>query len=607
MRERTFHIAAATLIAAHVSAAALAPGALWGLSSTAVFSRTLTIVAGIVAVALVLGARRLVRFERVPFPGRRAAVLYALAAGVLFWLLRERTHFLGDGALVIRELGFAGTSERAPLLGALCTAFVRALHDAGVPPATSLAALSALSGAVAVYLMLRVCRILGPDDRSRAWLCLLLVTAGSMQLFFGHVEYYAPLATLVVGHLSLTCASLLSGTRASLGLLSYPILVAMHLSALALLPAQIFLAWRTWRAQQRGAVLIAAAWTAVAAVAGAWMTRDADSGMQLFALAQRSFAPYVHAGSARHAFSLFDAQHVLAVCNDLLLNAPLAVVLLPFVLRGRTAHARVRAHDATGAAGRADVSAYLGWAAAGYVAFSFVFHRDLGAYRDWDVLAPYAFVLLLAVGVRAVLRGRPAAGDLVVVLVAGVFHTLPWVLLNAQPEKTLAHLQRVMAYEPQWSPHARGYLHEEVGIYHRTRGDVALSLAAYRRAVEANPADARYRVGLANRYVDRGEFDKAVPHFEVAVQKRPDLVGAHIGLAQSLLRTGGDPARAKEHADAAVRAEPQNATAWYVQGVASMALRDADGAREALEHALRLDPSLDAARRLLERLERGAR
>ncbi len=60
---------------------------------------------------------------------------------------------------------------------------------------------------------------------------------------------------------------------------------------------------------------------------------------------------------------------------------------------------------------------------------------------------------------------------------------------------------------------------------------------------------------------------------------------------------------AHEHAEAAVRLEPGNATAYYVQAVALVALQRHDEARTSLDRALQINPRLQAAAKLRRRID----
>ncbi|MFQ5600733.1 MAG: hypothetical protein ACE5G2_09280, partial [Candidatus Krumholzibacteriia bacterium] len=195
-RDRVLQVAILGLVALHLLAAFALPGSFWGLSHLAVWPPAAALAWSAVAVVLGASAARSSHAARgAPFPARRGALLSALASALPFWLLRERTHFFGDGYLLIRDRGFSETVTHAPVLVQSTSSLVRlAEHRWGVDPETTFAALAVLWGVVGVYALLRLCAHLTHDRGGRFFLAALLGTAGSMQLFFGHVEYYAAVA-----------------------------------------------------------------------------------------------------------------------------------------------------------------------------------------------------------------------------------------------------------------------------------------------------------------------------------------------------------------------------------------------------------------------------
>ncbi|MFQ5601511.1 MAG: tetratricopeptide repeat protein, partial [Candidatus Krumholzibacteriia bacterium] len=373
-------------------------------------------------------------------------------------------------------------------------------------------------------------------------------------------------------------------------LIAYAALIPLHLSTLGLEPAQAYLVWRALRSGHRRAI-------ALSALAGAvvlWGTTRLVGGRPM-TLAETSLAglgrytaPYFDTEGPRHAFGLLDISHLLAVANDVMLAAPLALVALPAWWL-----ARRRRLD--------EVQSFLGLAALGCLAINFVFSRELGAYRDWDILAPYGFVLLAFTG-SLVVRPHPGSlrVSLLLVVVGGLYHTVPWVLGNVRPGTAIAHLRLALTAPAQWSPFARGYIHESLAIYYRERGDEETSLHEYEAAVEANPVDARHHVGLGNRYFSRGELQAAAREYAHAVERRPGYAPAHNNLAFVLVQIGAELDRARSHAETAVRLEPENADFWLTLARVELATQRREEARRALREALRHRLPFPEAEELLE-------
>jgi tetratricopeptide (TPR) repeat protein len=597
-RDRILRAGAATLVVSHLVAAWLAPTALWGLSHLAGVPPLVAVAWTAAALGVVVAAPRLAaRGAAFSYPDRIASALLALACVAPFWIARERTHLFGDGALLIRDRGLSDTITRAPLLVRAAHQWV--LHTArfGLTSETALAILSIVAGVVAVFALLRLAASLTPDRGGRLLAAVLLLTAGSTQLFFGHVEYYAMLAAATALYLWLACALLGAGRPTWPTWLAWGALLPVHLSALAFLPAQAVLALRELRAGRRRAVL-----TTLAAAAGLGLAmilpRLVGRGMSAFVATtwagpQRYLAPFFNRESTRHAFGFLSAQHWLALLNDLLLAAPLALVALPVLWRQRR--------------GRPDaIHAFLAAAAVGALLFSILFHRELGPIRDWDILSANAFVLLAFVAARLV---RPHPGHqrtaALIVAAAGLHHLVPWVALQTRPAATVAWIERHTRASGQLSPHARAYWYEEIAILHRQHGDEAASLLAYEAAVAANPSDARYHVGLGNRYLMRGEMERAAEQYEDALRRRPNLAPAHNNLAYTLALLGRDLDAALAHAQAALAADSTRVDYWTTLARVESTRGDPAAARAAAANALRRRPDAAEARAILAAIDAG--
>jgi len=308
---------------------------------------------------------------------------------------------------------------------------------------------------------------------------------------------------------------------------------------------------------------------------------------------KRYMGPLFDAASPRHAFALLSPAHLLALANDVALVAPLAFVVLPIAWRAR----RQRADP---------VHWFLGVAAAGGLALSIVFQRELGPARDWDILASHGFLFLAFAASRLV---RPPLGPYrvaaVVVLAAGLHHLVPWVAMQTRPMAAVGWVERVIASPTQHSPHARAYWWEEIAILHRQRGDADASLRAYQAAAAADPSDARFRVGLGNNYYQRGDLARAVEEFRIALAKRPNLASAHNNLAYCLAVLGVDLGEARQHAHTAVSASPDNIDFWLTLTRVESRAGDRDAARRALDRALQIDPGHALALQLRAALRAG--
>ncbi len=123
----------------------------------------------------------------------------------------------------------------------------------------------------------------------------------------------------------------------------------------------------------------------------------------------------------------------------------------------------------------------------------------------------------------------------------------------------------------------------------------------YTEAARLRPDLAELRYNLGNLWLEAGENESATAAFAEALRLRPGWVPAHHNLALALSRLGR-MAEAVPHHEAITRAEPRSAQAHLNLALALVAAGRHAEARASATMALRLQPGLEPARRLLARL-----
>ena len=139
------------------------------------------------------------------------------------------------------------------------------------------------------------------------------------------------------------------------------------------------------------------------------------------------------------------------------------------------------------------------------------------------------------------------------------------------------------------------------GMEPRNAEVAALATEAKRRAGQAKGNDL-YRKGLEAEAL--GRIPAALEAFRAALDADPPLVRAAAQGAKAALDSG-DVAAARELADRAMRAGPRSGVALESHGLVLEAEGNKKEARQALERALELDPSLERAKERLKKLRWG--
>jgi Flp pilus assembly protein TadD len=112
----------------------------------------------------------------------------------------------------------------------------------------------------------------------------------------------------------------------------------------------------------------------------------------------------------------------------------------------------------------------------------------------------------------------------------------------------------------------------------------------YRRILVTSPGSVGARLGLARVLSDTGRDEEGLAVLRAAPQGQTPRPAAMAGEAARILVRLGRPAEAASEARAALPGDPKNPEPRYILGMALEAQGDLQGALQAYEEALRLDP-----------------
>ncbi len=476
--------------------------------------------------------------NRIRIPAAPLAGLVAVAGGALFWGLRERAYFMGDGALWIEGLKrgrLVWHDEPASLAG------VAALNRAvGSPdPGVTFALVSVVCGVIFLVLALVFARLVTDRPWARTLIFGLAVLSGYTRLFYGYVETYPILAVLVLAYLVALTAWLRGRGALWPAVLLASVAPVFHVTAVFLLPSLAYALWvgpvrgEAGTGPSRGARLLALLAPAVVLVAGvAAMGLRPGTLSTIYADYLGKFLPLGGPLEHRVPYSLLSAAHLSDFFQEQMLlgpfGAPLALALLVFGARGRL--------------GRE--GGLLLWAGLPWWAFSFLFNREIGAARDWDLFSVAAIPLVLATAVMlarvdwGASRPRLAGAATGLLLGASVFHTLPWVSLDAEPERAMTHFAGLYGPGSGASPFARSYAFEEIASWYLERGEAESALAAYRESALADTLNVRSAGNEASMLINLGRPEEALEALAPAVARKPgnEVLRLHRGNAYRDLR-----------------------------------------------------------------------
>jgi len=511
-----------------------------------------------------------------------SVVALAVLVGVLavaFYLLRTRTHFLGDGYQVLTSLQ-SGVNHKPWEAGTfLIQSWVYALLGGGSEAQAELA-LQLISIGAGLLLALVTCFVsvhLFRSTERRLLYSAGVMTGGYALLFFGYLEAY-PLFVLAVGSF---CQA---GLLIALGKVSrwfvIPLLalaVSFHIFGVALVPGAIYLLFRN---------------SAVGARIAGW--RFGAKAFIIVSLTAASGAVFVHYYTTSYFFrftivpllsdrytvegyTLFSGKHLLDYANHFFQLFP-ALLMSAITVITRIGPGALRRPEYL-------FTLLVLLPSAGMV---FIFNPGLGMPRDWDLFA-FAGVPLVAILYYAMLDARNAIKDHAVIsglaITLGLLVLTPRVLTQVVPNLSIAvfdsysnldvlrngtgryilsqYLEkngRLVEIAARERENSRLFPHEIVGREGEESlrdGKVDLAEAKFRQAAVYAPNYASPWANIGACFMKQEQWDSALVYFRIADALNPFNSNTYNSLYCVYLNLR-DLGRAEEYCVDAVRIQPTN-------------------------------------------------
>jgi tetratricopeptide (TPR) repeat protein len=581
------------IVVLHAGASFFPRGRIWGFNQWAYFSPWISLASALFVLLFFVPslndlARKSVRsllspisrlLDRIDPTNRKKRYLRYFALSilfvVLFWSLKDRTHFLGDGPGLIDRLASGVLLVRwsEPLEIFLHLEAYHLTHRLwNVDSATVYVALSLLAGLAMIFLLLLFSDYWGKERREKAFVFLILLTMGSMELFFGYVENYSFTYVFVFAFIFF-CLGYLEGKLSwLLPLGGFVLAAAAHGSALYLLPSLLFVLAIGKKGVKTSGLrkVLCMATGLLVLLLGALIYHQYGWSVP------RLFVPLTEDTYAAPGYLLFSLPHLVDFLNEQLLVSPVGLVLClaPLAcLAGRQIW-RSRAFQ------------FLLLIAISQLAFSFVIDPGLGAARDWDLLATtcLGYTVLGIFAFLHLFRNKPSFGYLSLILVlSGLYSTVPWVVINSNEQKSVRRFQNLLEIDPK-----RSYSGHFILIEHfKAKGmerQAAEQTEEYKQAVPELAL-----IANASSLAKSGELEKAEQMFLEAERLAPKLPQVHNNLGKVYLDLG-QLAKAEDQLKTAIRLAPFLPDA-YVNLADLYSLRaEYDSALADCKKAIRLDP-----------------
>jgi hypothetical protein len=626
--------------ALHVAAMFLPPSLTWGFHFLK-FTEPVVAVAYVLAASLLVVAALRGRLEpaldRLSDASRRPALFFgaALAAFVAAgFAFRVDVPLLGDSWYLVKNFAGAlrGTEEVLPRDEPLATWYLSTVLGVfGVRTyrefLDAFFAGGMLLGAGFLAAAFATVRVLFADARQRTVAFLTACAFPAAVLFFGYVETYAVVLLMV-------SLFVLSGLLYLRGELRFWVVAVVflaqaltHYLTIVTFPALAYLGWLGVRDGRKKDV----AWGSAAACGlflAVLFAIGFDVSNYFSQVPHKHYLPLLAPVDPVERYSspytLFSPFHFIDLANlAVLLLAPAIGIAVVGLWHGRGTR------EAKGGGGaRRDIVFLLG-ASAPALLFGFIVKFDLGTARDWDVLAPYSYIVLLLAFAWAFARapGGAAAGSAGVIAASTLLHSMLWwsvtgadaaavdrfrslmdERLTGQGGMYSANLYLSRFYRQAQRPgresaelwlryiwlypgDIRGFRNVLYNTQEEGAAAAAEKIRGWSRAFGRNPLTDRTMVELAvefgNAALEAAALDDAEHFYRAALDVEPGSSAAWNNLGTVNARRDRFEEAAEMFAKA-VEIDPGFADAWFNLGRTLLATGKVSGAREAFEESARL-------------------
>ncbi|MDH4222491.1 MAG: tetratricopeptide repeat protein [candidate division Zixibacteria bacterium] len=616
----------AALILAHFISSFFPGARLWGINHLAYFPLWVKILFTLIGLLVLLPwinqkinllLRKFLDFLHKSFSGRRYLwyFVFSLASIIIFYLFRDQTHFLGDGAQIISllekgKLYIKWTEPLEILLHLYAYQFLNGFFK--INAVTLYYLISFIGGAIFIFLLFLLAELLGRDREEGLLMFMILGTTGSLQLFFGYVEHYTMLYVFLVSYLYFSIRFVKRKSSFIPVVIFFFLSIFSHFSAFYLFPSLAFLLWigfefknkknkRYYRWGFLSASMVFLCGFLYYYIKNMWMLGQI-------------FVPLNPGNYYAPDYTHFSSSHLLDVISLQLLLSPTGLFLLLVFLVGWSKKSKEIF------SANKNLFFFLIIVSLFQVGYNFLINPGLGMARDWDLFSSTSlgytilgiFFLLKSVKIRKDLRYI-----FVVLILTSFLFTFPWILINHNPQMSIQRFENLLDLDIKKSRNGRfilgqyfsklGMREEEERVtqafqeklpevsltdlalsYYR-EGEVEKSIQLLQKAIQIEPGFAESHNFLGLAYYNKDRISEAEAEYSRAIELRPGFQDSYINLGH-LYAKKKDYKKAIKNYEKAVRLKAENFEVYYNLGVLYLKENKLSKAKPFIEKALTLQP-----------------
>jgi len=516
------------------------------------------------------------------FRKKAGSVFTVVFFGLLFFALKSRSVFLGDGYL-ITNLMEKGTTFR--VFDNMDFFFHRLIYQKvnGYFSAADVYSFGSIfGGACAVALLILLIKRLPWEPWRKVFLLALFLFSGPVVFFFGYVESYTFLFIFITSFLISGVLYLEDKSSAFLPSFFFGMALFFHLSALFSLPALVFLYFQKspekkvrhlFQIFAPALILLIASVTfhIVDGFSTQWFRHEFLDNQNT----QNIWMPLTG------QYGVFSLANLKDQLNLALLLAPVSLL----IILGNLKKVFIRRNE--------PVIPFLLFHLLWMGLFSLFIDRKLGMARDWDLLAAHSSSLFLLASVIVTSNRTHPSKVIAQAVVVSFFLTLPWVVLQQSETRSI---KRVAEAAMAFPPSAKAHTFEEMGQFFREKGNLEKSEAMYDLCISADEHHYRYfalrgatRFSLAQQSApgspDRKQYaSAALQDFQNALERNSEDLSSRKNIGKLLLMKG-ETQKARKHLLVLVEKAPNDSEGWEILGFCHFRLKEFHRAAASMERA----------------------
>ncbi len=559
---------------------------------------------------------------------RRLYLAASLLSLPVFWLFRTKLFLLGDGYLKLSNVTAGVITATEPLDGILHHQFYLLLtyFSPGINPSYSYTIPSVLCGGVFIYLILRMSDLLGETAFEKVLIFISLLTIGSLELFFGYVESYTILLTVLTLFVLLSILYLKNRINIIFPFLALCFGIGIHVSSIVFIPALFYLMFWKWRREGKDFFtvfsVISILGCLVVIFLAFWYVFLSEGEGNSF----EQFIPLF--SSAATKFTLFSPAHLNEIVNQLLLVSLVGILLFLFFLFYVVKYKFLRN----------PIINYLLLSSLAGLFLIFVYNAHLGI-ADWDLRSlPGIFVTLAGIllFIKWGNQWSKFANYGLILIAVSFFHVIPWIALNTNTRMSVDRYVMTSINDPHllsvrgggiWRA-ARALVHagfqeraidifkygiekdpteianySYIAIYLSSQKRWDEAIVYLQKALKMEPQSKMVRSHLVDLFLLKGETDKALFYLDNIKLDQPSDSTLVVNLARPLLRAERF-GETKQILQDYLNKNPGTAAIHGLMGMVLFFEKDESSAQKEWEKALRLNPNESVSLKGIKKLKK---